>query len=93
MAEEIEIIIKDDEGDIYHYKPDLNQLMVITSLLDLWRVFNYQEDKRKEKTMGKVDPALTYDYEDTPKFMAQQEMERKLVSDEIERRVENGYNG
>lgn len=39
--------------------------------------------------MGKVDPALDYDYEDTPRYMAQQEMERKIIAKEIERRLEN----
>ena len=39
--------------------------------------------------MAKIDPALDYDYEDTPRFMAQQAMERKIISDEIERRIEN----
>lgn len=41
--------------------------------------------------MGKVDPALDYDYEDTPRYMAQQEMERKIIAEEIERRMEYGH--
>ena len=43
--------------------------------------------------MGKVFPALDYDYEDTPRFMAQQEMERQRIEEEIERRERYGLNG
>ena len=42
--------------------------------------------------MAKIDPALDYDYEDTPRFMAQQEMERRIIDNEIERRIENDSN-
>jgi hypothetical protein len=35
--------------------------------------------------MSKFDPALEYDYEDTPRYWAQREMEQMIIEEERER--------
>lgn len=42
--------------------------------------------------MSKFDPVLAYDYEDTPRFMAEMEIEKNIIKEEIERRMKNDCN-
>ena len=39
--------------------------------------------------MSSFDPSLDYDYEDTPRFWGQQEIEERIITNEIEERNRN----
>lgn len=40
--------------------------------------------------MATYDPSLEYDYEDTPRFWRSQELEREIITNEIEERERYG---